>query len=379
MKKFIFILITFIFFSCNDNLDSSYNISGRTKGITDKTKIIVEKQDSNTGQVIQIDTLIVMQGKFTYSNESQLPEMYTLRIENDPNIIAFIAEKGDINIEIDKSNKILKTKLSGTKNNNDLNYYNTNVLKFKIKQINFEKNNSMIATKAQKEKNINVLNQLKNKQIQIQNDYQSFILNFLRQKTDSFISVLLVQSMLGELEPDFEKVKYHFSKLSKINNQTTAWKKIKEKLDIVNSLSIGKKAPSFSAPNQNGKIISLKESLGEITIIDFWGSWCATCRDGNKNLVEIYNQYHNKGLNIISIGLERKNEKDKWIKAINDDKMTWTQLSNLNSWNDIISKTYNITSLPCNFILDKNGIIIDKNLKGLVLKNKIHQLLNKQE
>lgn len=147
-------------------------------------------------------------------------------------------------------------------------------------------------------------------------------------------------------------------------------KKIKKSLDTIKNLSIGSLAPDFSGPNPEGKIVSLKESMGKLTIIDFWASWCASCRQENSNVVALYKEFHDKGINIIGISLDK--DVHKWKEAIAKDKLAWTQISNLKGWgNDPIALQYNIKGLPAIFLIDANGKIIAKDLHGAELRARV--------
>ena len=139
--------------------------------------------------------------------------------------------------------------------------------------------------------------------------------------------------------------------------------------------SVGNKAPEFSAATPDGKELALAETLGEYTIIDFWASWCKPCRMENPNVVRVYNKYHKKGLNIISVSLDRPGQKERWIRAIEKDQMDWYHVSNLSYWQDPIPRSYGVRSIPSTFLLDKNGVIIAKNLRGRALEAKMDQLL----
>ena len=121
-------------------------------------------------------------------------------------------------------------------------------------------------------------------------------------------------------------------------------------------------------------MVSLKESLGKVTIIDFWASWCSPCRQENPNVVAIYNEFHNKGLNIISISLDEDGA--KWKEAIAQDKLTWTQVSNLKEMKDPIALQYGITQIPTTFLLDATGKVVAVDLRGDELKVKIKELLS---
>jgi thiol-disulfide isomerase/thioredoxin len=114
-----------------------------------------------------------------------------------------------------------------------------------------------------------------------------------------------------------------------------------------------------------------------VTILDFWASWCRPCRTENPNFVKLYNKYHEKGLNIISVSLDRENQKSRWIKAIEKDNLSWYNVSNLKYWQDPVALMYNITSIPATFILDDKGTIIATRLRGSALEKKIDELFER--
>ena len=166
--------------------------------------------------------------------------------------------------------------------------------------------------------------------------------------------------------------------LSKNYNKIIA-QKIQQRIDIAsaaNNIVTGEKAPDFTAPNPDGKAITMSAIKGKVTIIDFWASWCKPCRIENPTYVRLYEQYHDKGLEIISVSLDRQNQKQRWIDAIAKDKLTWYNVSNLKFWNDPVAKLYNVSSIPATFIIDDKGIILAERLRGRGLEAKIAELLD---
>lgn len=121
-------------------------------------------------------------------------------------------------------------------------------------------------------------------------------------------------------------------------------------------------------------MVSLKESLGKATLIDFWASWCSPCRQENPNVVALYNEFHSKGLNIISISLDE--DAGKWKEAIAQDKLTWTQVSNLKEMKDPIALQYGVSQIPTTFLLDASGKVVAIDLRDDDLKAKIKELLS---
>lgn len=117
----------------------------------------------------------------------------------------------------------------------------------------------------------------------------------------------------------------------------------------------------------------MKESLGKVTIIDFWASWCGPCRAENPNVVALYNKYHSKGLNIIGVSLDDNAE--QWKKAIANDQLTWTHVSNLKRWREPIAILYEVEQIPCTFLLDSSGKVIGKDVMGTELEERIQSLL----
>ncbi|MEO8761360.1 MAG: TlpA disulfide reductase family protein [Bacteroidia bacterium] len=140
-----------------------------------------------------------------------------------------------------------------------------------------------------------------------------------------------------------------------------------------NRLAIGSVAPDFTLPTPEGKPLALSSFRGKVVLVDFWASWCGPCRKENPNVVAMYKKFHNKGFEIYSVSLD--DNKDKWLNAIKTDGLIWNHASDLNAWDNKAAKLYGVESIPFTLLLDKEGKIIDKGLRGKELEAKIEEAL----
>jgi peroxiredoxin len=133
--------------------------------------------------------------------------------------------------------------------------------------------------------------------------------------------------------------------------------------------------PDFTQTDTSGAPVSLSSFRGKYVLIDFWASWCGPCRMENPNVVAAYNKFKDKNFTVLGISLDRPGKKDDWLKAIHDDGLTWTHVSDLQFWSNAVAQQFQIQSIPQNFLIDPNGKLIAKNLRGAALEMKLEQLL----
>jgi peroxiredoxin len=374
MKKVILVyLISFGLLSFKTFISNEYSITGTIEGIENGTLITLEKQDQTLG-IISIDSAKVVDGKFSFKGIASEPSIHFLQVKNTNGKVIFILEEGKIDVVVYKDS-IAKSKIGGTKNNEYLLSFNLSAQKIQKRMLDFQNLNMQKITEAQAKKDTIVINDLMKEYSKFQDEMNLFTTNYPEQNPKAFISVLILENSIKNPGVDIESFKKTFSKLDAALKNTKPGKSIENQLANYKPLTVNSVAPDFSAPNLDGKMVSLKESLGKVTIIDFWASWCGPCRRENPNVVALYNKFHSKGLNIVGVSLDKT--KDDWKKAIEKDTITWIQVSNLKFWEEPIAKLYKVEQIPSTFILDKTGKIIAKNLNGKELEDKIIELLEK--
>jgi peroxiredoxin len=313
----------------------------------------------------------VINGKFSVSGK--LTEPIPVKVSLNETATAgtfaeFILDAGVVKIIIPKN--MAEVKVEGSK-------VFTDILNFKAAQAPFSERIKGIDQEAQKAfsegKGTDSLRTVFMSRInKAQSDFVSFQKEFVKKNPDKFISLLLL--------PEILKVTQHFlvgdtlfnALSTKIKSTPTA-KRVKEYINSEKRLSIGAIAPDFTQTDTINKKLSLSSLRGKYVLLDFWASWCGPCRQENPNVVEAYEAFKNKGFTVLGVSLDR--DKKSWIGAIHKDNLNWNHVSDLQQWSNQVAVLYGIQSIPGNFLIDPQGKIIGRNLRGADLTDKLRELL----
>jgi thiol-disulfide isomerase/thioredoxin len=369
MRRLFGLFMALGLIACTQN-KSTYTITGVAKGFDDNTILLVYTLDNNNAKIV--DTLRVSNERF--SGEFLKTESSNIHYFNLPkskaNII-FFPEKEDLNVTLYKDS-IQSSFVSGSPQNEVY----TNYVR-ELRGYNAKKKDQNIRFQTARSQNDRAsIVEIQNEARIMAAEVSALKIAFVRENENSSFSVMLLSELVSKKEITASQANELIENLSPKVSALGITSDLKKSLAEIKKSDIGGIAPGFSAPSPDGEVLSLQDALGKYTIIDFWASWCRPCRAENPNVVRVYDKYHDKGLNIISVSLDKAGQKNRWIKAIADDKMDWYHVSNLKSWQEPIAKMYGVRSIPATFLLDENGKIIGKNLRGAALESKIASLFN---
>lgn len=365
--RILIILFISILLSCDDN-KNSFKLKGTTD--LDDGLVIYRIVPNSVNQPVKMDSTIVRSGRFNFTLKVNEIDVNFLSIKGKDVNIPFVLETGKIDVSIYKDS-LDASQVTGSNSNDNLNLYR-NKTKSIVSILNKIVNEIQIANSL----GDNLLVQdLQNQYRSTQTELLNFELELAKKTKDSYLSVLMLEKLINEKTIDIKSAKEIVATYNPKYLNSRVGKILIEKVNApVEASSIGEIAPNFEGPSPSGEVLNLANLKGKVTIIEFWASWCRPCRVENPNLVRLYKEMHPKGLEIIGVSLDKN--RSSWLRAIDDDGLIWSHVSNLKFWQDPIAKLYNIRAIPASFIIDKEGRIIDKNLRGAQLASKISEILN---
>ncbi len=367
MKKtsLLLILLGLLFWQCGSVPQPvRYHIKGKITGMDNK-KVYLSSFDKNL-KSIDLDTVTIIDSIFNFNIQQQNPMIAIIKFEDAKLRIPVIMGDGNIDMVVDKYNPF-ESDLTNTTSQLTKKFFQYEAYANKDKQ-----QGMILMQKYRTQADSIKRDSIKNAFDRWRKNAEAYQYDYINKNKD-IVGLIVMQSIAVSKDADFKKIRTAFNSYPENVKKSILGKHINTLILTKGATEIGGKAPNFTGITPEGKKLSLTQAMGKVTVIDFWASWCRPCRNENPYVVEIYNKYHDQGLNIIGISLDKN--KESWLHAIKDDGLKWQHVSSLKFWQEPIAKLYGVMAIPQTFIIDAKGIIRAKNLKRQELENKIKELL----
>ncbi len=377
MSRIVASLLMLLPFFLHAQQEQSFRISGNVKKVQDEIGWIHLFYMNGLNQVT--DSAKVEKGKYSFSGEITEPTFFrlqaiprdtTLASASENTLVAFL-EAGKVTITSKDS-----FSNAGFKGSKEMKVYKAfeDMLKpYGDTMQQFVRD----YTKARDSNDISTMRNIEIRAVALERKIKDAVLvPFIQANPGSAVALFALQQYTGSNpEIDIEKVEPLFLALSPQVQAYPSAVSLKERVDIVGRTAIGRVATDFTQNDTIGNPVSLSSFRGKYLLVDFWASWCQPCRIENPNVVSAYQKYKDKGFDVLGVSLDRANAREMWLKAIYDDQLTWTHVSDLKFWNNAVAKLYGIQSIPQNLLIDPEGKIIAKNLRGQELHEKLEEIL----
>lgn len=364
MKQILMALLLLV--SLTATSQNQYNIQGTAVG-HDGLKVLLYNEKKQP-----IDSTIVSNGKFNMSNKLTLVGPAYLKIGRTNKVFMldeFPIQVTYVETPIDiKGKTIMRPDITikGSKDQKLLNEMNN--------ALSMEMMSMLALSMAGKEITEQQKDTLQQLFITTHKEKLSVFDSIATQCPDSYVAGVIINKYLSK-DRTYPEVQKLYNQLSNRVKNSSIGTDLQETLAKMKAVGVDVKAPDFTLQTPEGKSVSLSSIKGKCVLIDFWASWCAPCIREFPNVKAVYAEYHSKGFEIVSVSLDKK--KENWTTAIKKYNLPWLQLSSLQGWKCPVAQLYNVSGVPAMFLLNENGVIVSKDLRGEKLKIEVSKLCDK--
>tara|TARA_B100000809_G_scaffold256408_1_gene296332 strand:+ start:1238 stop:2368 length:1131 start_codon:yes stop_codon:yes gene_type:complete len=362
------IIIALVAVACGNSTEkalittASFTITASIDSLAYSTAYLAQYKD---GGFVKSDSAVIEGGTFSFAGSVESPNVQYILFDDSKDRVVLFIENSDISIggvNLQKEN----IKITGSALNTQLEQFIVEVKTYEV-ELKVIVDEYYAAEAAGDEALLKIADQ----KYTVQDSLKiAFVEGYIYNNLNSVIAPYLsLRYMMEKNVAELEKLSNSFA--AEIKNSEYV-KIIDERIALAKGTQVGQAAPLFSMNDKDGNPIALESFKGSYVLIDFWASWCAPCRAENPNVVAAYAKYHDKGFDILGVSFDEK--KDKWLKAIESDNLTWSHVSDLKGWGNAAGQLYGVRGIPHSVLVDKDGFIIAKDLRGEELHKKLEEI-----
>lgn len=364
MKKFFVLLLMVAFFACTQK-QKGFEIKVDLKGA--EGQVLLEKRGES--QWVPVDTAEIINGVAVLKGQVDVPEDHYLSVLGQRGKTIVFVENKDMSVQgnIDSLEQVV---ITGSETHDEYMKVNDKIREIGEQYMELYHQAREAASSGDTTKATQLMQQVE-EMYESANTMQE---DFVRNNPASFATPYFLSRVQHGL--DVEELDELVSNLDPQLNAVPSIVQLKKRLEKLRTVAVGQIAPDFTMNDPDGNPVKFSEvyAQNEYTLLDFWAAWCGPCRAENPNIVAVFNEYKDKGFSVFGVSLDR--EKDAWLKAIEDDSLTWLHVSDLAYWKNAAAQLYAVNSIPSSLIVDKNGKIVAKNKRGEELRQTVSELLD---
>jgi peroxiredoxin len=363
MKNIATIIAGFVILSaCSSK--PGYQISGFINGLASGDVVLLEQRIDK--EFVQLDSVTTRDGRFVFTGSVTIPDVYYISVPGRRGKAIIFLENSRIDFTA-HADTLWESAVTGSAVHDEYNAFQESIMEI------YAKAQELYASyrSADQTGDVETAKNLEVKINAVYDEVEEYQLAYLDEHPASYIAPYIVQNLQYGKEAD--EIEEMLAKLDPSLLGSSLVGNVTRRLETLKKVAIGMPAPEFTQNDSLGNPVSLSSFKGKYLLIDFWAAWCAPCRGENPNVDSVYQKYSDRGFEILGVSLD--DAREYWLKAVKDDGLTWTQVSDLKGWANGVAALYGISSIPSNLLLDPEGVIIKKNLRGEDLHSALAALL----
>jgi peroxiredoxin len=364
MKKVLIFIAAVAFFACSRQ-EKGFEITVNLEGA--EGQILLEKRGAS--QWIPVDTADIVDGTAVLKGEVTVPEDHYLSLMGQRAKTILFVENSEMTVSGNVDN-LEQITVTGSQTHDEYNQVNSRIQEIGEEYMALYQEAREASAAGDETKAAELMQQVE-EMYESTNTMQA---DFVRNNPGSYAAPYFLSRV--QYGMDVDELDKLVSALDTKLVEVPSIVALKERIEKLKTVAVGQTAPDFTMNDQDGNPVKFSDiyKQNEYTLLDFWAAWCGPCRQENPNIVAVYNDYKDKGFSVFGVSLDR--DRDAWLKAINDDNLTWPHVSDLNYWNNEAAQLYAVNSIPASIIVDKNGKIIAKNKRDEALREAVSELLD---